>query len=129
MGVGRGAPEIDINEAQISYPRAELNLPGTIGSASQSIQVAPMDTGYQWNNGTSGMQIFDPNITYQSECLLDWYARAGELTLAAAALCRVPRLAAWAKWHEAGLSADEFLARAQLVHRRHLAGCATRASA
>lgn len=57
---------VDINEAQISYPRAGLNLEGTIGSASQSIQVAPMDAGYQWNNGTGGMQIFDPNITYQS---------------------------------------------------------------
>jgi len=78
VGVGRGAPEIDINEAQISYPQAGLNIPGTIGSASQSIQVAPMDAAYQWNNGTDGMELFNSSITYQSKHLVAEQDKLGQ---------------------------------------------------
>lgn len=40
---GRGSPEIDIIEAQI-------NLEQQMGDVSQSLQVAPFDDYYQWNN-------------------------------------------------------------------------------
>ncbi|KAL8286437.1 hypothetical protein RQP46_004454 [Phenoliferia psychrophenolica] len=58
VGVGRGAPEIDIIEAQIAPS-------GTMGSASQSIQMAPMDAGYLWLNSTPHMNIWDSSITTQ----------------------------------------------------------------
>lgn len=56
VGVGRGAPEIDIIEAQIAPS-------GAAGSASQSIQVAPFDAAYSWLNSTPYIEIWDPNRT------------------------------------------------------------------
>ncbi|ORY55166.1 family 16 glycoside hydrolase [Leucosporidium creatinivorum] len=56
--VGRGAPEIDILEGQIA-PN------GKQGSASQSIQVAPFDTGYNWKNSTPDTRTWDESITTQ----------------------------------------------------------------
>ncbi|GAA97917.1 hypothetical protein E5Q_04597 [Mixia osmundae IAM 14324] len=44
VNVGRGAPEIDILEAQVD--------PSGVGSASQSMSVAPFDAAYNWNNVT-----------------------------------------------------------------------------
>ncbi|KAI0284022.1 glycoside hydrolase family 16 protein [Russula aff. rugulosa BPL654] len=43
--VGRGAPEIDVLEAQISIPRG-------VGQVSQSLQVAPFNINYQFNDAT-----------------------------------------------------------------------------
>ncbi|KAA1099305.1 hypothetical protein PGT21_002907 [Puccinia graminis f. sp. tritici] len=43
VDVGRSGPEIDILEAQYAY-----GPNGNQGSMSQSIQIAPMDEGYQW---------------------------------------------------------------------------------
>ncbi len=46
VSVGRGAPEIDVLEAQIDVPL-------TKGQVSQSVQVAPFNIGYQFNNASS----------------------------------------------------------------------------
>lgn len=53
---GRGAPEIDVIEAQIDTVNRE-------GQASQSFQVAPFNAGYLFNNQTSAVTINDPTIT------------------------------------------------------------------
>lgn len=44
--VGRGAPEIDVLEAQISIARG-------VGQVSQSLQVAPFNINYQFNNANN----------------------------------------------------------------------------
>ncbi len=49
VSVGRGAPEIDILEAQISYLDGALT-----GTVSQSAQFAPYDAGYEPLNVTGG---------------------------------------------------------------------------
>ncbi|POY72512.1 hypothetical protein BMF94_4338 [Rhodotorula taiwanensis] len=63
VNVGRGAPEIDVLEGQISPD-------GTRGWASQSIQFAPFDPGYLWRNDTEaanpGLQVWNKSITTQS---------------------------------------------------------------
>lgn len=58
VGVGRGAPEIDINEGQVDYR--------LIGSASQSVQLAPMDAGYLWRNSTPYINIWNTSGTFQN---------------------------------------------------------------
>ncbi|GAA6038149.1 hypothetical protein JCM8097_005760 [Rhodosporidiobolus ruineniae] len=58
VGVGRGAPEIDVTEQQVDWR-------GT-GSASQSIQFAPMDPTYQWHNASPDFTIYDSNRTFQN---------------------------------------------------------------
>lgn len=58
VNVGRGAPEIDAIEAQVDYR--------LIGSASQSIQIAPMDAGYLWKNTTPYIEIWNDTGTFQS---------------------------------------------------------------
>lgn len=64
--VGRGSPEIDILEAQVDYHG--------YGTASQSMQIAPFDAGYRWDNLTSaGMTIYNPAIT-----ILKCVARASD---------------------------------------------------
>ncbi|KAF8527499.1 glycoside hydrolase family 16 protein [Hysterangium stoloniferum] len=50
---GRGAPEIDIIEAQI-------DTVNRVGQASQSFQIAPFNQFYQYNNDTSAITINDP---------------------------------------------------------------------
>ena len=57
VSVGRSGPEIDIIEAQYGYGPS-----GALGSASQSMQIAPMDAGYLWNN-LSGIVIHDATAT------------------------------------------------------------------
>ncbi|KAI7944410.1 hypothetical protein MJO28_010105 [Puccinia striiformis f. sp. tritici] len=52
VDIGRSGPEIDILEAQYAY-----GPNGNQGSMSQSIQIAPMDEGYQWLNDSSGMRV------------------------------------------------------------------------
>ena len=60
VNVGRGAPEIDIIEAQVDWRG--------YGTASQSIQLAPFDYQWQWNNRTSdGMVIYNKSATYLNE--------------------------------------------------------------
>ncbi|EPQ31189.1 uncharacterized protein PFL1_01377 [Pseudozyma flocculosa PF-1] len=54
--VGRSAPELDILEAQIQTHRGE-----THSFASQSIQTAPFDIRYEWDNSTA--TIYDDTIT------------------------------------------------------------------
>jgi beta-glucan synthesis-associated protein KRE6 len=52
QNIGRGSPEIDVIEAQVS---------GGQGTASQSVQVAPFDNAYTWDNVTSaGLNIANP---------------------------------------------------------------------
>lgn len=64
--VGRSAPEIDILEAQI-------NLTTLVGETSQSVQFAPFDADYAWNNQSSYLEIYDFDIshlnTYQGSIL------------------------------------------------------------
>lgn len=57
-GVGRGAPEIDIIEGTVSTPGA----PGiTMGAASQSLQVAPMDIW--WMVDYDFIEIYNHTVT------------------------------------------------------------------
>ncbi|KAI9615640.1 hypothetical protein H4Q26_011582 [Puccinia striiformis f. sp. tritici PST-130] len=58
VDIGRSGPEIDILEAQYAY-----GPNGNQGSMSQSIQIAPMDEGYQWLNDSSGMRESLSGIT------------------------------------------------------------------
>ncbi|KAM0754664.1 beta-glucan synthesis-associated [Meredithblackwellia eburnea MCA 4105] len=60
VNVGRGAPEIDIIEAQIDKS-------GVIGSASQSIQIAPFDAGYTWLNTTPYTLTWDTTKSIQNQ--------------------------------------------------------------
>lgn len=53
---GRGAPEIDVIEAQI-------DTVNRVGQASQSFQIAPFNAGYQFNNQTPAVSIVNPDIT------------------------------------------------------------------
>lgn len=56
VGVGRGAPEIDIIEAQVSH------IGGVnIGQASQSVQFAPFDDGYNWR--ATGATVYNSSIS------------------------------------------------------------------
>ncbi|UZJ53248.1 hypothetical protein CBS101457_002568 [Exobasidium rhododendri] len=50
--VGRSAPELDILEAQIKQKKS--------GQASQSMQIAPFDLGYDWNQTVA--DIYDPTL-------------------------------------------------------------------
>lgn len=54
--VGRAAPEIDILEAQIDVRYSR-------GEGSQSLQIAPFDYGYDYNNDTSVTFVYDHNKT------------------------------------------------------------------
>jgi len=53
---GRGAPEIDIIEAQVDIPLRR-------GQASQSYQTAPYNAAYQFDNTSTGATIYDQDIT------------------------------------------------------------------
>ncbi|KAG8716446.1 hypothetical protein FRC11_008595 [Ceratobasidium sp. 423] len=54
---GRGAPEIDIIEAQINtYLRH--------GEVSQSMQVAPFNAGYYWGNSTPATTLYNNDQTF-----------------------------------------------------------------
>jgi len=53
--VGRSGPEIDVIEAQVDYHG--------YGTASQSLQIAPFDPNYRWLNDSSGMTIYDADLT------------------------------------------------------------------
>ncbi|GAA5961799.1 hypothetical protein JCM21900_003313 [Sporobolomyces salmonicolor] len=62
VGVGRGAPEIDILEAQVSWTGKEL-----VGSVSQSAQFAPYDAAYDFKNQTPYTVVHTPKQTYLNE--------------------------------------------------------------
>ncbi|KAJ3568743.1 hypothetical protein NP233_g5518 [Leucocoprinus birnbaumii] len=53
---GRGAPEIDIIETQVDVSRL-------VGQVSQSLQCAPYDYRYIFNNASGATTIYDPSIT------------------------------------------------------------------
>jgi len=55
-GVGRGAVEIDMIEAQTDQTRG-------VGMVSQSAQVAPFDYQYAWDNSSSAAKIYDKSRT------------------------------------------------------------------
>lgn len=59
VGTGRAAPEIDILEAQIDTSRF-------IGQVSQSLQVAPFNTGYQFNNNPTDSPLQGATTQFNS---------------------------------------------------------------
>ncbi|KAK4702195.1 beta-glucan synthesis-associated protein KRE6, partial [Phenoliferia sp. Uapishka_3] len=56
---GRGSPEIDILEAQVSYLKKAFH-----GAVSQSAQFAPFDDGYEFLNATPQTTVYDEANTY-----------------------------------------------------------------
>ncbi|WWC98971.1 hypothetical protein V866_005865 [Kwoniella sp. B9012] len=56
VSVGRGAPEIDVLEAQVDLHVGQ-------GVLSQSFQVAPFDEGYQYKNTTDVAHQYDTDLT------------------------------------------------------------------
>jgi hypothetical protein len=59
VNVGRSAPEIDVLEAQIDVTRF-------VGQASQSLQVAPFNANYQFNNATSATPLQGSTTEFNS---------------------------------------------------------------
>ncbi|CAO1617860.1 unnamed protein product [Sympodiomycopsis kandeliae] len=53
--VGRASPELDILEAQTA---------NGVGQASQSVQTAPFDVDYAWQNGADYATIYDADATH-----------------------------------------------------------------
>ncbi|TNY22579.1 beta-glucan synthesis-associated protein-domain-containing protein [Rhodotorula diobovata] len=62
VNVGRGAPEIDIIEAQTYWTGKKL-----VGAVSQSAQYAPYDADYVIRNSTPWVQIYDDDKTLLNE--------------------------------------------------------------
>lgn len=69
VGVGRGAPEIDIIEAQI-------NVADAIGEVSQSLQTAPFDDYYQFNNASRYVTQYDTSTVHWNTYLGGVYQQA-----------------------------------------------------
>ncbi|GAA5969420.1 hypothetical protein JCM11641_008110 [Rhodosporidiobolus odoratus] len=61
--VGRGAPEIDIIEAQMSYDSKAKKLRG---AASQSAQFAPYDDAYEFRNSTPYTTVYSSDTELNS---------------------------------------------------------------
>ena len=59
VSTGRGAPEIDILEAQINVVQAT-------GQVSQSVQVAPFNINYQFNNASSSTPLQGSGTQFNS---------------------------------------------------------------
>ncbi|WRT64882.1 uncharacterized protein IL334_001818 [Kwoniella shivajii] len=78
VGVGRGAPEIDMIEAQIILSEQR-------GEVSQSFQVAPFDDYYQFNNASGMFKQYDTDLSYWNTYL------GGSYQQAVSTLTRVPR--------------------------------------
>lgn len=68
-GVGRGAVEIDMIEAQ-------MDLDVNRGMVSQSAQVAPYDDYYQFNNDSDAAVIYDESVTRYNKYLGSVYQQA-----------------------------------------------------
>jgi hypothetical protein len=56
VSVGRSAPELDVFEALI-------NPSDLVGEVSQTLQIAPFDMDYQWDNATGNFKIDTPRST------------------------------------------------------------------
>ena len=56
VNVGRGVPEVDILEARIDTDKMQ-------GEVSQSLQCAPYNLKYNWNNDTSATTVYNSDIT------------------------------------------------------------------
>ncbi|PCH39742.1 glycoside hydrolase family 16 protein [Wolfiporia cocos MD-104 SS10] len=56
VSVGRGVPEIDVLEAQVAG--------GNRGQVSQSMQLAPFDYGYFFDNSSTVTTIYDDDTSY-----------------------------------------------------------------
>lgn len=69
VSVGRGVPEIDIIEAQI-------NLTIDRGQVSQSLQVAPFDDFYQFDNASNAITMYNSDLTMLNTYLGGWYQEA-----------------------------------------------------
>ncbi|BGP18552.1 hypothetical protein JCM10213v2_006618 [Rhodosporidiobolus nylandii] len=69
--VGRGAPEIDILEAQMFWDGEELR-----GAVSQSAQFAPYDDHYQPKNTSEYIQVYNNSKTQLNEYLGGVYQQA-----------------------------------------------------
>ncbi|WVO14990.1 hypothetical protein L204_102633 [Cryptococcus depauperatus] len=80
--VGRGAPEIDIVEAQIILSEAR-------GEVSQSFQVAPYDDYYLFDNNSRYVQQYDTDLTYWNTY------HGGPYQQAVSSLTRLPRNIYW----------------------------------
>ncbi|KAK8846852.1 hypothetical protein IAR55_005940 [Kwoniella newhampshirensis] len=75
---GRGAPEIDMVEAQIIIAEGR-------GEVSQSFQTAPFDDHYQWDNTSANWRWYDDSLTYFNTYLGGTYQQA------VSSLTRLPR--------------------------------------
>lgn len=60
VSTGRGAPEIDILEAEIDVER-------WVGRSSQSLQLAPYNYRYRYNNETPATTVHDTSTTHLNE--------------------------------------------------------------
>ncbi|GAA6016344.1 hypothetical protein JCM11491_006825 [Sporobolomyces phaffii] len=69
--VGRGAPEIDIIEAQVEWTGTKL-----VGAVSQSAQFAPFDYGYEIKNVTPYVEVHTPGVTALNTYLGGVYQQA-----------------------------------------------------
>lgn len=69
--MGRGVPEIDILEAQIDVYTSPFQ-----GQVSQSLQVAPYNYQYEFNNATPATSINDSAITVLNTYLGSVYQQA-----------------------------------------------------
>ncbi|KAK0567849.1 beta-glucan synthesis-associated protein [Tilletia horrida] len=80
--VSRSAPEIDALEAQIQYRNGRFD-----SYASQSLQMAPFDVGYEWYEGGQGQpyHIYDEETTRINDYL------GGPLQQCASGLAMCPR--------------------------------------
>ncbi|KAJ7153034.1 glycoside hydrolase family 16 protein [Mycena crocata] len=59
--VGRAAPEIDLFEAQIGGPDG-----AHVGQVAQSLQVAPFNAFYRWDNSSDNMYIANLTLSHQN---------------------------------------------------------------
>jgi len=57
VNVGRSAAELDVIESQIQYHGAFHSY------ASQSMQTAPFDAGYQWHNTSNDFRVYNRTVT------------------------------------------------------------------
>jgi hypothetical protein len=71
VSYGRGAPEIDVIEAQVSFTQGRWH-----GEVSQSLQLAPFDANYEIYNTSSDVQIHDPTNVYRNSYLGGSYQQA-----------------------------------------------------
>lgn len=68
---GRGSPEIDVIEAQVSMVNGRWS-----GEVSQSLQLAPFDANYEIYNTSSDVQIHDTVNVFRNTYLGGSYQQA-----------------------------------------------------